>query len=679
MERQPLHLYTVFHLNLAYSSIEEDQHARVMKECYWPLIRMAKLLQLPLGIEASGYTLEVAARLDPRWLDEMRELVTDGPCEFVGSGYAQLIGPLVPAMVNEMNLRLGHQVYEELLGIRPHLAFVSEQAYSCGLVPHYLGAQYDGIIMEWENAAHAHPEWDSAWQYVPQVACGPNGEEIPVLWNRTLAFQNFQRFVHGEMTRGDYGDYLDQQRSSMPRSFPLYGNDVEIFGFRPGRYHTEAPLHPDGEWKRMRHLFEVLKADDRWLLVQPGEVLAFNHWPGAGHRLHLESAISPIPVKKQAKYNVFRWGVTGRNDAHINAACWRIYETLIHSSSTRDEDWRELCYLWSSDFRTHITETRWQTYLERLQKAERQYGTLSSQISARALRRTSGNNSSNWCVKQEGAFFIVDSDSLKLRLNCLKGLAIDRLWLKAISPHPIIRTLPHGFFDDISMGADYFSGHLTFETPAEPKITDLVKVNPKVSYIEDGKTLLVEASIETRLGPLSKYFVIHPTGEVNIRYELSWKDIPPGVLRLGYMTLNPEAFQFPSLQLETHNGGFGSERYSLHGQSVDHGMPVSFLVSANNGFGYTKGVLRLHDEHIQLAIRSDQGSGYLLPLLSVYHAAPSYFCRVSFSAMEFDDTSRVARNRSPLRAYELGISASRWAPIMPDLVASVIEKEPATC
>lgn len=112
MERQPLHLYTVFHLNLAYSSIEEDQHARVMKECYWPLIRMAKLLQLPLGIEASGYTLEVAARLDPRWLDEMRELVTDGPCEFVGSGYAQLIGPLVPAMVNEMNLRLGHQVYE---------------------------------------------------------------------------------------------------------------------------------------------------------------------------------------------------------------------------------------------------------------------------------------------------------------------------------------------------------------------------------------------------------------------------------------------------------------------------------------------------------------------------------------------------------------------------------------
>ncbi|MEC4672942.1 MAG: glycoside hydrolase family 57, partial [Nitrospirota bacterium] len=353
MTQQPLQLYAVFHLNLAYSSIDEDQRALVIQKCYWPLVRLAKALQLPLGIEATGYTLEVAAGIDPRWVDELRELVTDGPCEFVGSGYAQLIGPLVPAMVNVMNLRLGHQVYEQLLGVRPVIGFVNEQAYSSGLVPHYLDAQYDGIIMEWENAAHGHPEWDPAWQYAPQVACGPSEEEILVVWNRTLAFQKFQRYVHGEMTRDDFVDYLDQHRSTMPRIFPLYGNDAEIFGFRPGRYPTEAPLHPDGEWTRIQQLFEILKSDERWRLIQPSDALTFNNIPVAGNRLHLESAISPIPVKKQAKYNVLRWGVTGRNDAHINAACWRIHEALFHSSSTRNEDWRELCYLWSSDFRTH--------------------------------------------------------------------------------------------------------------------------------------------------------------------------------------------------------------------------------------------------------------------------------------------------------------------------------------
>ena len=593
--------------------------------------------------------------------------------------YAQLIGPLVPAEINEANLRLGHQVYERLLHIRPKIALVNEQAYSAGLVEHYLKAQYEGIIMEWENAAHGHPEWDPAWQYAPQIACGPSEEEIPVIWNRTLAFQKFQRYVHGEITLVDFVDYLDQQRSSLPRNFPLYGNDVEIFGFRPGRYHTEAPLHSDGEWKRIQHLFKVLKADDRWTLVQPSDVLTFNHWPVAGHRLHLESAISPIPVKKQAKYNVLRWGATGRNDSHINAACWRIYHALIHSSSTREEDWRELCYLWSSDFRTHITETRWQTYINRLQNVEQQHRIPQSRKVPIGTQNKSSSHSSNWCTKQEGEHFIVDSDCIKLALNCQKGLAIQGLWMKQVSPHSIIRTLPHGFFDDISMGADFFSGHLTFETPTQSKITDLVRTKPGVSIVENGQTLVIEAIIETRLGPISKVIVVNQTGEVKVQYELSWKDIPPGVLRLGYITINPDAFQLQSLKLETHNGGFTSETFPLNGQSVDHGKPVSFLVSANNGFGYTNGGLRLQDEHIQLTIRSDQGSGYLVPLLSIYPMAPSYFCRVCFSAMEFDDTTRDAKHRAPLGIYELGITASRRPLLALPLSQPYVEVETLTC
>ena len=50
--------------------------------------------------------------------------------------------------------------------------------------------------------------------------------------------------------------------------------------------------------------------------------------PGAGNRLRLESPGQPIPVKKQGKYNVTRWAVTGRDDLGINTSCWRIYEAL---------------------------------------------------------------------------------------------------------------------------------------------------------------------------------------------------------------------------------------------------------------------------------------------------------------------------------------------------------------
>ena len=69
-----LFLFTVFHLNLAYSSIEEEQRAQVISRCYWPLLRLAKEHNLPFGIEASGFTLETAAGIDPAWLQELRSL-----------------------------------------------------------------------------------------------------------------------------------------------------------------------------------------------------------------------------------------------------------------------------------------------------------------------------------------------------------------------------------------------------------------------------------------------------------------------------------------------------------------------------------------------------------------------------------------------------------------------------
>lgn len=133
-----LQLYSIFHLNMAYSSIEEEQRPEVVQRCYWPLLQLAGHYNLPLGISASAYTLENVSAIDPSWVGELRRLMTEGNCEFIGSGYAQIIGPLVPAEINGANLRLGHQVYERLLGFRPEIALVNEQAYSAGLAQHYI-------------------------------------------------------------------------------------------------------------------------------------------------------------------------------------------------------------------------------------------------------------------------------------------------------------------------------------------------------------------------------------------------------------------------------------------------------------------------------------------------------------------------------------------------------------
>ena len=164
-------LFSVFHLNLAFSSIEEEERPHVIERCYWPLLDLAAA-HGPIGIEATGYTLEEIERHDPKWIGRLHELIQAGRAELVGSGYAQIIGPLLPARAVAANLRIGNAVYERLLGVAPKIALVNEQAYSGGLAGHYLDAGYSALLMDWDNPSSAHTEWPHELRYAPQTALG---------------------------------------------------------------------------------------------------------------------------------------------------------------------------------------------------------------------------------------------------------------------------------------------------------------------------------------------------------------------------------------------------------------------------------------------------------------------------------------------------------------------------
>jgi hypothetical protein len=86
----------------------------------------------------------------------------------------------------------------------------------------------------------------------------------------------------------------------------------------------------------------------------------FRRLSGAGQKA---AQIQPHPL-----------GGDGRDDIAINAACQRIYAALKKQGAP-DADWRELYRLWASDFRTHITEARWQNYCRDLAVMEAQLGT----------------------------------------------------------------------------------------------------------------------------------------------------------------------------------------------------------------------------------------------------------------------------------------------------------------
>lgn len=635
-----LKLFTVFHLNLAYSSIEEDQRPEVVRRCYWPILRLAGDLAVPLGIEATGFTLEAIAGIDPAWLAELKRLIHAGRCEFVGSGYMQIIGPLVPAEVNAWNLRLGHEVYERLLGLRPQLALVNEQAYSAGLVGHYVQAGYKGLITEWDNPFHFHPEWESSWRYLPQYACGTGGAVIPVIWNKSIAFQKFQRYAQREIEIEEYMAYLAGHVSQDARAFPLYGNDAEIFDFRPGRFGTEPVLGADSEWKRIDHLIEGLKADGRFEFVRPSQVLDLMGTRGAGHRLKLESPEQPVPVKKQGKYNLSRWSVTGHDNLAVNTLCWRAYEGLKARGLDGDaSSWRELCYLWGSDFRTHTTEKRWSAYVGQLKSFTARHSTYVP-ISPRGGRADGVNVMGDARLAREGRFLNVETSGLRVKLNCRRGLAIDAMVFKEVSDQPLCGTLPHGYFDDISMGADFYTGHVVVEMAGRPKITDLVSVDPVVFHDPEGDCVVVQASVSTPLGVIHKEMSVGlAVPRLDIRFFFDWAEIPPASFRLGAITLLPEAFDELSLFYRTNDGGFDAEEFGLATHSVNQGDAESFLVSSQQGFGLTGGFVEIGDARRVLRVEVDRSVSALLGMLTYRKVKDRFFGRLVFSAREMDETS----------------------------------------
>ena len=86
-----LDLYSIFHLNLSYSSIEKSDRRKVIDKCYWPLIEIAKKNNLPFGIEISGNTIEQIIEIDQSWISEFKILIEKNICELIGGGYSQIM------------------------------------------------------------------------------------------------------------------------------------------------------------------------------------------------------------------------------------------------------------------------------------------------------------------------------------------------------------------------------------------------------------------------------------------------------------------------------------------------------------------------------------------------------------------------------------------------------------
>jgi hypothetical protein len=652
-------LLCLFHLNLAFSSLEEEAHADVVRRCYHPMLDLVESTGFPIAVEATGWTLRRIAEVDFGWIERARELLSGGRLELVGSAYSQCAAPLLPAEVNAWNLRLGREVYGELLGASPRFALVCEQVFSPGLVPLYLDAGYEAIVVDWDNAYRSHGDWPSEHRRHPQRAVG-GGASIPVLWSESIAFQKFQRFAHGELALQRYVDFVRDAAGGDGGSFMLYANDAEVFDHRPGRFAAEPELEDD-EWERIAEGLRALRDREVGVPSLPSVALSLLEEPQAGHELRIEAADQPIPVKKQDKYNVTRWAVTGRDDVGINTRCWRLYERLRSESCQDPQPWRELCELWASDYRTHITESRWNAYLERLAAMERRWSVAPPAGGGAPLRRDAEPQPG--AVSTEGSILQLRAGELVLRLNARRGLAIDAFSDARVCDRPLLGTLEHGYFPTIELGADFYSGHLVQEAPARQKVTDLERVQATIGLDERGR-LCALAQIDTPLGPIEKAVRLDGIdGSLELEWTLGFRELPLGSLRLGHVTLCPEAFDSQTLWYATHNGGRELEIHEVGSAQFDHGGAVSALVSSRQGLGLTEGIVLIGDAERTIRVEIDQACARPLGLVSFTPAGERWLLRLAFSLSESDDTRRgpIPRDSTAPQRARLRIRAERTA------------------
>ena len=618
-----------------FSSVEVEDRPLIVENCYWPLLKLIRKYDLPWGIEAPGCTLEFINEIDPLWISEFRELISCNKCEFIGSGYSQLIGPLVPEIVNRKNLLIGNDVYHSLLGIRPRIALINEQAYSSGILPLYSECDYKAIIMEWNNPYRYHPEWPLDYRYSPQKVGSTNNVQTNLIWNMSIAFQKFQRYAHGQIELDDIASYLQSHTSDEDRYFPLYGSDAEVFNFRPGRFTSEASL-ASCEWSRIESLIQYIQSQDEFSWASYDELL--NKASCSSNVLTLESPEQPIPVKKQDKYNIVRWAVTGRNDLYINSLCHGICDTFISQSNTSSQDWKELCYLWSSDFRTHITNKRWDQFIDRLSAFQRKWNTTllkPQEESPFTLPQT--NQSFTWNI--DGRFLYVKTSSLSIVFNLDRGLAVEEYIDSDIASLPIFGTLHHGTYDDISWGADFYSGHIIYQSPGHHQITDLLPCQPTISTNEDN-ILIIYSTIQTPLGLIIKQWSLDPISkDLYLSINIDWKSPNIGRLSIIPFTLFSNCFDIDALSYQVCNGG-SLENFSLANKYFNHSKPVSFLVSSQHGLGMTNGEFAFYDNSKRLHLSFLPSEAAFFGQVQHQIVDNLTFTRFSLSASELDDTSK---------------------------------------
>ena len=624
--------YKIYHANLAFSAIPEEELEQVIDKCYFPLLDFVEKTNTKIGLEISGYSLEIIQKLRPIWIEGFKLLHEKGLVELIGSGYMQIIAPLIPYPVNLRNQEIGLQAYENILGITPKIVFVNEQTFSKSLVDLYYEVGYKALIMEWNNAYSLNNKIKKNFTYSPIMVEGIKNN-LPILWSDSILFQKFQRTVHGERDIDFYINFVKQYTKKY-KAVPIYSSDLEIFNFRPGRFETEQLIKND-EWEIIANVVEKLKEFSNFEL--PSKVLELTL--DRNKKVSLTTSSNLIIVKKQEKYSLSRWAACGRGANYINTLCFKYFKKIenIEYLSQR----KLLLKYWGSDYRTHITQNKWDKAINDLENL-----IVSRDMDTQILKE------SNEDFSEKDNLVIFEKDKLKILFDKRKGLTLDTIFINN-KKFPIC-TIKHGDLDLIKHGADFFTGTTIVESSEIKKISDLLEVENIKYYKIEENIYKIESSLQMKNGikELKSWIINDKNNSITFDLLLDCPIFIRGSIRIGIITLD-KTFASKNGRIKVKNGGKYYERIDLKNNEINQHITKSLTQSSISGLGCTNGIIKFKNDEFSFKIEIDREISYPFMMLQNNKDKFGYLTRIYFSNQEIDDTLKENHGKKFRLRYKI--------------------------
>lgn len=631
-----LRLYTSWHLNLDYSSINRDQYTKIITKCYWPILEIVSELGIPFGIEIGGSTAETIEKIDPNWIREAARLSDCGLIEIIGSGYKQIVGPLAPHQISVTNFQRGQEVLKRLFGVESRIAYANEQCISSGTLEAIAAVGFEAAIVEWENAWIANPEWPEELGYRPQVA--DMESKVGIIWNHSRFFQGLQRVAHRELSMDSYLQlFHNLEIESLPR-ICFYGGDAETFDFRPGRFGSESRLW-DSEWRVVSEaISRVTELGATFVL--PGDVVRDSQ----SDPLNMFNAGNQIITKKQAKYNPTRWAVGGRENYELNNYSFSrasSVESLGGSAvgTINDPD----LGVWSSDLRTHITDQRWKEFVSNHEDVMAYSSKNQPNISAPASAKR---------IEDPFQQFTIVSDSFTSLIDLSRGLTIDSLVTNCKCRSKLIGRIPFGSIKGPGHSPDWYTGNILFQEPGCHQETE-ISSGVESAYWRSNEGSIYSNHRSSSFSLSKRFGTCADTDSLGLEYLFTWNKNPRGITRAGLMTFLPDAWDWGSMVFSASNGGAGRSEFPIGRHLIQHGTPASSLVSASNCVGLTDGGFSIFDGKHKLDVRLESYCLGAVALLDFQPHGNQSLLRISFSLHEIDDTSKARISRATAFGFRI--------------------------